>query len=242
MSAAFGAASSAEVDAVAAERHFNAGHELHLAGNADASYEALTGAIDHYASALQHMGGAHAATQYYLGTAQLDAGFFAAGVANVAAALAADADNFGPAAVQRLKSGRQSVDMACTARAQCDDTSKHSGAGKRRTAEAAEGQGGGGGRAAGASDDALVTVWDDAISGDLLEAVAAAGADIPIIINKFMYMYMYMYIIYIYVQICIDMYIDMYVYINVCVYICIYVYIYIYIYIMYMCVYIYLYK
>ena len=197
LSAAFGAASSAEVDAVAAERHFNAGHELHLAGNADASYEALTGAIDHYASALQHMGGAHAATQYYLGTAQLDAGFFAAGVANVAAALAADADNFGPAAVQRLKSGRQSVDMACTARAQCDDT-KHSGAGKCRAGEAAEGQGGGGGRAAGASVDALVTVWDDAISGDLLEAVAAAGADIPVIMNKiYVYVYVYVYDIYV---------------------------------------------
>ena len=182
LSAAFGAASSAEVDAEAAERHFNAGHELHLSGNADASYEALTGAIDHYASALQHMGGAHAATQYYLGTAQLDAGFFAAGVENVAAALAADADNFGPEAVQRLKSGRQSVDMACTSRAQCDDT-KHSGAGNCKTGLTAEGQGEAS-RASAASDDALVTVWDDAISGDLLEAVAAAGSDIPVIMNK----------------------------------------------------------
>jgi hypothetical protein len=33
------------------------------------------------------MGGSHAATQYYLGTAQLDAGLFVEGVDNVAAAL-----------------------------------------------------------------------------------------------------------------------------------------------------------
>jgi hypothetical protein len=102
------------------------------------------------------MGGSHSATQYYLGTAQLDAGIFADGVRNVAAALQQDPDNFGPEAVQRLKSGRQSVDMACEKRASC-------GAGE----VGPEGVG---------VDAPLVSVWDDAVSGDLLQVAAAAGS------------------------------------------------------------------
>ena len=112
---------AAQVDPAVAEHHFNQGHELHVAGNADASASALAAAIGHYTAALDSMGGAHAATQYYLGTAQLDAGLFAEGVANVAAALHAEPDNFGPEAVQRLRAGRQSVDMSSHKRPVCDD-------------------------------------------------------------------------------------------------------------------------
>eukprot|EP00960_Hanusia_phi_P048786 759164-Hanusia_phi.AAC.2 len=95
----------------------------------------LPDAIFHYKQALDSMGGKHAATQYYLGTCQLDsgteqnsaslylhlknsvsilrrffsqsdAGKFEEGVRNVAAALKAEPDTFGPEAFQRLTAGQ----------------------------------------------------------------------------------------------------------------------------------------
>ena len=55
------------------------------------------------------MHGNHPATQYYLGTAQLDGGYIEEGVKNIAAALEADPANFDGSAQRRLSSGRASA-------------------------------------------------------------------------------------------------------------------------------------
>ncbi|EKX31788.1 hypothetical protein GUITHDRAFT_149077, partial [Guillardia theta CCMP2712] len=104
------------IDPGRAEKFFHEGHALHSRANSHAdaaAFEGKTEAIINYKQALDSMGGQHAATQYYLGTCQLDSGKFEEGVKNVAAALKAEPDTFGPEAFQRLTAGQQSVDMIC---------------------------------------------------------------------------------------------------------------------------------
>ena len=132
-------------------------------GVATASAESLEAAATLYKEALVHMGGNHPATQYYLGTCQLDVGRFEEGVENVAGAIKADPSNFDEEAHRRLRAGQQGAEMVCTALESKPDSGSDAA-----TAAATWG-----------FDDGhahLVQVWDGALSPALLGLVAAAAA------------------------------------------------------------------
>ncbi|KAJ1488653.1 hypothetical protein T484DRAFT_1782389, partial [Baffinella frigidus] len=133
-----------------------AGSTLRPDGLASASIQSLEAAAARYSEALLHMGGNHPATQYYLGTCQLDAGRFAEGVANVGAAIKADPANFEEEAHQRLRAGRQGVEMLC-------NKPDPGSASEESIWGFDEGHG------------KLVQVWDDAIPDWLMARVAAAA-------------------------------------------------------------------
>lgn len=71
-------------------------------------------AIEQYEVVLGLMRGQHPATQFYLGTCQLDYGDTAAGVRNIEAALKSDPENFERSAWVRLHAGQKLQIMQCS--------------------------------------------------------------------------------------------------------------------------------
>eukprot|EP00931_Biecheleriopsis_adriatica_P080468 TRINITY_DN53818_c0_g1_i1.p1 TRINITY_DN53818_c0_g1~~TRINITY_DN53818_c0_g1_i1.p1 ORF type:complete len:444 (-),score=58.45 TRINITY_DN53818_c0_g1_i1:152-1483(-) len=149
--------------AAAAQSAFEAAQEYHERALESLQVTDFEAAMSEYRKVLTLMNGKHPATQYYLGTCQLDFGDYLAGVENISAALAAEPENFDASARQRLESGRAGLLMQCS-EGHVPISEEARDKDETDIAEAA--------KHASASPDCsvrpLVAVWDDVFSVDEL--------------------------------------------------------------------------
>lgn len=121
-------------------------------------------AIEQYQAVLSLMSGNHPATQYYLGTCQLDYGDAISGVKNISEALAADAANFDPSAWQRLAAGKSMILMHSSEEACGQDARSKSADSKKDNVVACV-----------SNHKLLVNAWDDVFSvSELIQLDTAA--------------------------------------------------------------------